>query len=130
MYMHMVFAYHTLEDQGHGYTSDTTVLIETSPNKKRHKKLKRRSSIEPVFSHTKQHHRTGRNFLKGEEGNLINTILSACGYTLKKIYNTFKKAYKKILSLLLFMLLGDCQYPKAIVVPLGSQEETLWVKNL
>ena len=91
--------------KGHGYTGATTVLIETSKNKKKHKKLKRRSSIEPVFSHTKQHHRMGRNFLKGAQGNLINTILSACGYNLKKIYNKFKKAYKKMLSLLFFMFL-------------------------
>ena len=91
--------------KGHGYTGDTTVLMETSKNKKKHKLLKRRSSIEPVFSHTKQHHRMGRNFLKGEQGNLINTVLSACGYNLKKIYNKFKKAYKKMLSWLFFMFL-------------------------
>jgi IS5 family transposase len=93
--------------KGHGYNGETTVLIETSKNKKKHKELKRRSSIEPVFSHAKQHHRMGRNFLKGEEGNLINTILSACGYNLKKIYNKFKKAYKKMLSLVFFMFLLD-----------------------
>jgi len=93
--------------KGHGYGGDTTVLFETSANKKRHKQLKRRASIEPVFSHTKQHHRMGRNFLKGSAGDLINTILSACGYNLKKIYNKFKKAYKKMLSWLLFMLFGD-----------------------
>jgi len=106
--------------KGHGYTGDTTVLIETSANKKKHTKLKRRSSIEPVFSHTKQHHRMERNFLKGEAGNLINTILSACGYNLKKIYNKFKKAYRKLLSLLFFMLFGDCLRLKAIEIPVSS----------
>ena len=116
--------------KGHGYTGDTTVLIETSVNKKKHKKLKRRASIEPVFSHTKQHHRMGRNFLKGEEGNLINTILSACGYNLKKIYNKFKKAYKKLLSLVFFMLFGDYLRLKAIEIPLRSQKEILAVKKL
>jgi len=81
------------------------VLIETPVNKKKHKKLKRRSSIESVFSHIKQHHRMGRNFLKGEHGNLVNTILAACEYNLKKIYNKFKKAYKKILFFV-FLLFG------------------------
>jgi len=81
--------------------------METSANKKRYKKLKRRSSIESVFSHTKHHHRMGRNFLKGLEGNLINTILSACGYNLKKIYNTFKKAYKKMLSWFIFIVFEE-----------------------
>ena len=93
--------------KGHGYAGDTTILLETSANKKRHKQLKRRASIEPVFSHTKQHHRMGKNFLKGSAGDLANTILAACGYNLKKIYNKFKKAYKKMLSWFLFMLFGD-----------------------
>ncbi len=93
--------------KGHQYTGKTTVLLETAANKKRHKQLKRRASIEAVFSHTKQYHRMGRNFLKGSAGDLINTILSACGYNLKKIYNKFKRAYKKMLSLLFFMLFGD-----------------------
>ena len=96
--------------KGHGYTGETTVLIETSSNKKKHKQLKRRSSIEPVFSHTKQYLRMGKNFLEGGAGSLINTILSACGYNLKKRYNKFKKAYKKMLSLfslLFFMLFWD-----------------------
>jgi IS5 family transposase len=102
--------------KGHNYEGDTTVLIETSKNKKKHKMLKRRASIEPVFSHTKQHHRMGRNFLKGEHGNLLNTILSACGYNLKKIYNKFKKAYKKMLSLLFFMFFLEQMSIKTVLV--------------
>ena len=73
--------------RGHSYQGDTEVLLETSKNKKKHALLKRRSSIETVFSHAKQDHRMGRNFLKGVHGNLTNTIFSACGYNLKKIYN-------------------------------------------
>jgi len=92
--------------RGHDYQGDTTVLIETSANKKKHKKLKRRSSIETVFSHTKQDHRMGRNYLKGTQGNLINTILSACGYNLKKIYNKLRKAFLKMLSLVFLLLFG------------------------
>ncbi len=106
--------------RGHGYEGETTVLIETSANKKKHKKLKRRSSIEPVISHTKQHHRMGRNFLRGEHGNLSNTILSACGYNLKKIYNKLKKAYKKMLSLLFFVLFGDCLAPQMAMIAAGE----------
>ena len=93
--------------KGHRYTGDTTVLLETSVNKKRHKQLKRRSSIESVFSHTKQYHRMGKNSQKGTARDLINTIFSSCGYNLKKIYNKFKRTYKKGLSLLLFILFGD-----------------------
>ncbi|BAF71397.1 IS5-like element ISSlsp2 family transposase [Sulfurovum sp. NBC37-1] len=100
--------------RGHGYQGDTTVLIETSANKKRHKKLKRRSSIETVFSHTKQDHRMGRNFLIGEHGNLVNTIMAACGYNLRKIYNKFRKAFVKMLSVLFFMLFRE-QYRVQLV---------------
>jgi IS5 family transposase len=103
--------------KGHEYKGETIVLSETSANKKKHKQLKRRASIEPVFSHTKQHHRMGRNFLKGEHGNLTNTILSACGYNLKKIYNKFKKAYKKMLSLLIFILFGVYLTPQIVRIP-------------
>jgi IS5 family transposase len=92
--------------RGHGYSGDTTVLIETSANRKKHKKLKRRSSIETVFSHTKQDHRMGRNYLKGTQGNWINTILSACGYNLKKIYNKLRKAFLEMFSLVFLMLFG------------------------
>jgi IS5 family transposase len=81
--------------RGHGYKGNTTVLTETPANKKKHKKLRRRSSIQPVFSHAKQHHRMGRNFLKGTAGDQLNTILAACGYNLKKIYKHFLKAYRK-----------------------------------
>jgi IS5 family transposase len=92
--------------RGHGYEGNTTILTETPANKKKHKKLRRRSSIEPVFSHVKQHHRMGRNFLKGTTGNQLNTILAACGYNLKKIYNHFLKAYRKRLAFLWCLLFG------------------------
>ena len=92
--------------RGHGYEGNTTVLIETPANKRKHKKLKRRASIEPVFSHVKQHHRMGRNFLKGTAGDQLNTILAACGYNLKKIYNHFLKAYRKRLAFLWCLLFG------------------------
>ena len=83
--------------RGHDYQGKTKVILETSKNKKEHKLLKRRSSIEAVFSHAKQNHRMGRNFLKGVHGNLVNTILSACGFNLKKIYNKFKRAFIRML---------------------------------
>jgi len=101
--------------KGHGYDGETTVIMETSANKKKYKKLKRRSSIETVFSHTKLDHRMGRNFLKGEHGNLVNTIMAACGYNLRKIYNKFRKAFLKLFSVLFFMLFGE-QYGMWLVM--------------
>ena len=90
--------------RGHTYEGATKIIIETPANKKRFKNLKRRSSIEAVFSHVKQYHRMGRNFLKGAYGDEVNTILAACGYNLKKIYNHFKKAFLRMLWLLFLFL--------------------------
>ncbi len=88
--------------RGHGYDGETEVIIETSKNREKHKKLKRRSSIEAAFSRAKQDHRMGRNFLKGVHGNLVNRVLAACGYNLKKIYNHFKRAFERMLALSFF----------------------------
>jgi hypothetical protein len=48
----------------------------------------------------------GRNYLKGIQGNWINTILSACGYNLKKIYNKLRKTFLEIFSLVFLVLFG------------------------
>lgn len=88
---------------GHNYKGETIVLKETSSNRKKDKNLKRRSSIEPIIGHLKQDHRLGRNYLKDKEGNDINTILSACGFNLKKIYNKFRKEWLEYLFLLFFI---------------------------
>ena len=48
---------------------------------------KRRSSIEPVIGHLKQYGRMGRNYLKGVIGDVINPLISAVGFNLKRISN-------------------------------------------
>jgi hypothetical protein len=40
--------------------------------------LKRRNTIEPVFGYLKSDNRMSRNTLKGNEGDLINALLSGC----------------------------------------------------
>jgi len=39
--------------------------------------FRRRASIEPIIGHIKQDHRMLRNYLKGTEGDMINTLLAA-----------------------------------------------------
>jgi IS5 family transposase len=51
--------------------------------------LKRRSAIEPVISHAKYDHGLNRNYLKGEQGDGINTLLAACGFNLRKLWRFF-----------------------------------------
>ena len=51
--------------------------------------FKRRSAIEPIFSHLKSENRMDRNHLKGKEGDRINAILSGCGYNMRKLLRAF-----------------------------------------
>lgn len=53
---------------------------------------KRRSAIEPVIGHLKQYGRMGRNYLKGIIGDILNPLISAIGFNLKRISNTITAA--------------------------------------
>jgi IS5 family transposase len=54
--------------------------------------MRRRSAIEPVIGHMKADHGMERNHLKGREGDMINAILSGCGFNIKKLMRTFALA--------------------------------------
>jgi len=90
-----------------------------------HLVLTKGDSLETVFSHAKQDHRMGRNFLKGTHGNQLNTIFAACGYNLKKIYNKFKEAFLEHLSLVLFLWLTTTKRKEwRLQVALSSAEKS------
>ena len=55
-----------------------------------HKRLKRRSAIEPVIGHMKSDSRLARNFLKGTHGDAVNVLLCACAHNLRKILNKLR----------------------------------------
>jgi transposase, IS5 family len=42
--------------------------------------MKRRAAVEPVIGHVKAEHRMNRNYLKGRDGDRINTVLAAAGF--------------------------------------------------
>ena len=80
--------------RGHDYDRQAQVNIvnrQTMKNKQKSliKSLKRRSAIEPIFGHLKSDNRLERNLLKGEDGDHINAVLSACGFNLRKLYGIF-----------------------------------------
>lgn len=79
--------------RGHNYEGDATVHIARGNHKKLKpslkKWLKRRSAIEPVIGHAKSESRLDRNYLKGEEGDKINAILSGCGFNIRKLLKAF-----------------------------------------
>ena len=51
--------------------------------------LRKRSNIEPLIGHIKNDHRMGRNYLLGELGDKINSILAGCAFNFKKILRSF-----------------------------------------
>ena len=75
--------------RGHGL-KDSAVLLpgkgqhSSASALYRHKQAcKSRSAVEAVISHVKRGHRLGRNFLKGQQGDSINTLLAGVGFNLK-----------------------------------------------
>lgn len=53
------------------------------------KRFDRRSAIEPIFGHLKSDHRLERNHLQRKDGDRRNTILSGCGFSLRKLLRAF-----------------------------------------
>ena len=80
--------------RGHGYEGDVQVHIVGTRKMKNmtrtfRKWLKRRNAIEPIFGHLKSDNRMSRNYLKGQEGDQINALLSGCGYNMRKLLAVF-----------------------------------------
>jgi len=87
--------------RGHNYEGDCTILIANRYRKSVPAALKRwwkrRSAVEPVIGHLKQEHRMGRNRLKGKAGDMVNAILSACGYNIRKLLRAIAHFFAQIL---------------------------------
>ena len=77
----------------------TEILLPSVPKKnasqyqkqKARKRFRARAGIEPVIGHIKHDHRMLRNFLKGTNGDMMNTILAGTGFNFKKMLNRIKK---------------------------------------
>ncbi len=54
------------------------------------KRFRFRAGIEPVIGHLKHDHRMSRNYLLDEQGDLVNTLLAAAGFNLKKMLRRIK----------------------------------------
>lgn len=79
--------------RGHGVVGEPEVQVV--PRRRRHlprslrRWMNRRAAIEPVIGHLKAEHRMERNRLKGERGDQLNAVLSACGFNLRKLLRAF-----------------------------------------
>jgi transposase, IS5 family len=54
------------------------------------KQFRARAGIEPVIGHLKQDHRMSKNFLLDEQGDIVNTLLAAAGFNLRKMLQQLK----------------------------------------
>ena len=57
---------------------------------KTRKQFRARAGIEPVIGHIKHDHRMIRNYLSGELGDSLNTLLAAAGFNMKKMLRRLK----------------------------------------
>ena len=57
---------------------------------KTRKQFRARAGIEPVIGHMKHDHRMIRNYLSGELGDTLNTLLAAAGFNMKKMLRRLK----------------------------------------
>jgi IS5 family transposase len=79
--------------------NDVEIISPTAPKKgatqyekqKARKRFRSRAGIEPVIGHIKHDHRMLRNYLKGVNGDKVNTILAGTGFNLKKMLNRIKE---------------------------------------
>jgi IS5 family transposase len=87
-------AYVDLGYRGHDYEGDTIVNIVDYRKMKRltrsaRRWFKRRAAIEPIIGHLKSDNRMSKNYLKGADGDVINALLCACGFNLRKLLAVF-----------------------------------------
>jgi transposase, IS5 family len=66
------------------------------------KRFRLRAGIEPVIGHLKQDHRMSRNYLLDERGDLVNTLLAAAGFNLKKMLRRIKAGVIDIVVRLIY----------------------------
>lgn len=92
--------------RGKNHVSETEIhtpkpLPETATKYQKQKARKRfrsRAGIEPVIGHIKHDHRMIRNYLKGELGDKVNTLLAGTAFNLSKMLQKIKTSTKNILS--------------------------------
>jgi IS5 family transposase len=92
--------------RGRKYIADMQILtpkpLPSSATKyqkqKARKRFRSRAGIEPVIGHLKHDHRMIRNYLKGELGDKVNTIMAGTAFNLKKMLLRIKADLKNILS--------------------------------
>jgi len=101
--------------RGHGYDGSARIHIcgrgvkRADTDNRLRKWRRRRAAIEPMIGHMKNDGRLGRNWLKGEQGDRTNVILSACGQNLRLILARLAFLCHQFLAV--FIRLGENNRP-------------------
>jgi len=72
-------------------------------------RFRRRASIEPIIGHIKQDHRMLRNYLKGVEGDMINTLLAGAAFNMMKMLRKIRESIICVLNELIEKLIRNYQ---------------------
>jgi transposase, IS5 family len=78
---------------------------------KTRQRFRKRAGIEPIIGHIKQDHRMLRNYLKGAEGDKVNTILAAAAFNFRKMLNRILKSMKNNFLQIFNFLFFDFENP-------------------
>jgi IS5 family transposase len=76
---------------------------------KERERFRRRASIEPIIGHLKQDHRLLRNYLKGVEGDMINTLLAGAAFNMMKMLRKIRKSIICVLNEIVKILTREYQ---------------------
>jgi IS5 family transposase len=83
---------------------------KTAYQKRRNReRFRRSSSIEPIIGHLKQDHRMLRNYLKGVEGDMINTLLVGGAFNMMKMLRKIHESVFCVLNELIEKLIRKYQ---------------------
>jgi IS5 family transposase len=77
--------------------------------RKERERFRRRASIEPIIGHLKQDHRMLRNYLKGIEGDMINTLLAGAAFNMMKMLRKIRESVICVLNELIKRLVRNYQ---------------------
>lgn len=91
--------------KGRAHINGVTITTPDKPNptqtdsqrRAKRRKFRRRSGIEAIIGHLKTDHRLGQNYLHGPKSPLINAMLAATGWNLKKWMQQASKKIKKVI---------------------------------
>jgi len=70
------------------------------------------AGIEPIIGHLKQDHWMSRNYLLDEQGDLVNTLLAAAGFNLRKMLKRLKAEALNIFAKFIWRIFGPIWNPK------------------